>query len=305
MKSKFIFFLYFYIVFAIRLLSAQTSYPGLNTWYHPQSIAMAGAGFSMLSVESDIKNPALLNERKGSLHLALLLYPAKIEAGIISLSMPRSKRVYSFGLRHLNYGFFDGYDEYGNQTGPYTSGDEWLTVSVGERRKGNRIALGGTLGGFFSQLESYQSFLITFTVGALLYIDEFDAKLGLSLGNYGFIFKRYTRTNEQLPTRLVGSFVKKLAHLPLQLSIDIGYELTSLSWFRFGGIFQLPYRFQLRAGMSSDKYFQKTGNSISSDYLGSSGVGLSYAYGRYSFDISGYFFGTGGWISGIGTSIKL
>ncbi len=93
--------------------------------------------------------------------------------------------------------------------------------------------------------------------------------------------------------------------MPLQLSIDIGYELTSLSWFRFGGIFQLPYRFQLRAGMSSDKYFQKTGNSISSDYLGSSGVGLSYAYGRYSFDISGYFFGTGGWISGIGTSIKL
>ena len=129
--------------------------------------------------------------------------------------------MYSFGLRHLNYGFFDGYDEYGNQTGPYTSGDEWLTVSVGERRKGNRIALGGTLGGFFSQLESYQSVLMTFTVGALLYIDEFDAKLGLSLGNYGFIFKRYTRTNEQLPARLVGSFVKKLAHLPLQLSIDV------------------------------------------------------------------------------------
>tara|TARA_B100000809_G_scaffold51158_2_gene46336 strand:+ start:1803 stop:2123 length:321 start_codon:yes stop_codon:yes gene_type:complete len=99
MKSKFIFFLYFYIVFAIQLLSAQTSYPGLNTWYHPQSIAMAGAGFSMLSVESDIKNPALLNERKRSLHFALLLYPAKIEAGIISLSMPRKQKGVFFWIK--------------------------------------------------------------------------------------------------------------------------------------------------------------------------------------------------------------
>ena len=64
-----------------------TNIPGLSA-LDDSSIAMAGAGFSMLSVESDIKNPALLNERKRSLHFALLLYPAKIEAGIISLSIP-------------------------------------------------------------------------------------------------------------------------------------------------------------------------------------------------------------------------
>ena len=305
MKLRFIFYLFFYVGFVVQFLAAQRSYPGLNTWYHPQGIAMAGAGYSMLSVESDVKNPALLNERKESLHFSLLLYPAKIEAGIISVSFRSGKRVYSLSLRHLNYGFFDGYDEDGNQTGSYTSGDEWLTVSVGGRKRGNRIAWGGTLGGFFSQLESYQSVLMTLTVGALLYIDEIDAKLGLSIENYGFVFKRYTHAIESLPTTVIGSFAKNLAHLPLEVSVDIGYVLTGSAWFRLGGIFQLPYGIQLRGGMSSDKYYQKTGNSLSADYFGSSGLGLSYGYRRYSFDISGYYFGIGGWISGIGLSIKL
>ena len=103
----------------------------------------------------------------------------------------------------------------------------------------------------------------------------------------------------------LGSFGKKLKHLPLEISLDIGKEKDSPGWIRLGGIFALNHGLQLRWGTSSDKLKQKTGINITEDYLGSTGLGISYSYNQFNFDLSGYFFGTGGWISGISLTILL
>ncbi len=47
--------------FGLQLICGQVSYPGMRSWFHPQSMAMAGGGNSISSMESDRLNPAALN----------------------------------------------------------------------------------------------------------------------------------------------------------------------------------------------------------------------------------------------------
>ena len=286
-------------------IQAQVSYHGLHSWYHPQSISMAGSGYGIVSAESDIKNPALLNEKKDSFDISILHYPAQINSGLASVSKIFGDRIYSMSLRHMDYGLFSGFDEDGISTGSYTSQESWITVSMGERQTGRNLAWGATIGGFFSQLESYRSNVITLTVGALLYIDKMEATMGLSMVNNGVVIRQFTNNKDRLPVTFVGSFGKKLKHLPLEISLDIGKEKDSPGWIRLGGIFTLNRGLQLRWGTSSDKLKQKTGINMTGDYLGSTGLGVSYSYNQFNFDLSGYFLGTGGWISGISLTILL
>ena len=44
-------------------IQAQTSYSGLQSWYHPHSTSMAGSGFGLVSVESDIKTPQIKKQK--------------------------------------------------------------------------------------------------------------------------------------------------------------------------------------------------------------------------------------------------
>ena len=286
-------------------IQAQVSYHGLHSWYHPQSISMAGSGYGIVSAESDIKNPALLNEKKDSFDISILHYPAQINSGLASVSKIFGDRIYSMSLRYMDYGLFSGFDEDGISTGSYTSQESWIIVSMGERQTGRNLAWGAAFGGFFSQLESYRSNVITLTVGALLYIDKMEATMGLSMVNNGVVIRQFTNNNDRLPVTFVGSFSKKLKHLPLEISLDIGKEKYSPGWIRLGGIFTLNHGLQLRCGTSSDKLKQKTGINMTGNYLGSTGVGISYSYNQFNFDLSGYFLGTGGWISGISLTILL
>jgi len=298
-------FVTIFLLSSMNEIPAQVSYSGLHSWYHPHSISMAGSGFGIVSVESDIKNPALLNEKKDSFDISILYYPVQINAGLVSVSKIFGNRTFSMSLRYMDYGLFSGFDEEGISTGSYTSQESWVTVSMGERKIDRKFAWGATLGGFFTQLESYRSNVITITIGTLLYIDKMAATVGLSMVNNGVVIRQFTNNNDHLPVTFVGSFTKKLKHLPLEISLDIGKEKGSPDWIRLGGIFTLNHRLQLRWGTSSDKLKHKTGLNMTEDYLGSTGAGISYGYNQFNFDLSGFFLGTGGWISGFSLTVLL
>jgi hypothetical protein len=117
---------------------------------------------------------------------------------------------------------------------------------------------------------------------------------------------RYTDQKENLPTKIILSANKGLAHLPLDLNVDIGFSLNNENiYWRMGGIFVLPYNLQFTFGINSNNITQRTENKSISEVLGSSGVGITYTYKQYSIEIGGYSYGTGGWIYGTGFNIKL
>ena len=285
-------------------IQAQSAYSGLENWFHSESLSLAGSGGALSSVESDRLNPGALGELPRQFHLSFLRYPADINAESLSLILPAKRGFYALGLRHLNYGIFEGFDTEGQPTDNYSAGDTWVTLSTGRTLKSQRIAWGITAGLFLSQLGNYQSTALVFTPGILFNIKSINGKLGFSIQNLGKIIDRYTRAREQLPTTVVTSVSKSLQHLPLELFIDGGYRLTTgTSWLRLGGIFQLPYKFQLKWGTNTDKFSQQTRTNITNDFLGSSGIGLSYRSKEYHFDLGSYFYGTGGWISSIGFGV--
>jgi len=258
----------------------------------------------MASAESDRMNPAAIFGISRLMHISLIQYPADIQAKALTLIIPRKANTIALSLRHLGYGDFEQYDEDGNRLGDYISGDTWMTGSTAYGFQDNKFLVGVTGGFFISQLEDYQSIVLTLAAGIIYDIELIKMRLGLSLQNGGFVLTRYTSEKEKLPTALVASINKRVAHLPLELALDVAYQLSKeTAYARFSGTFDLPHQFKLQWGFNTNKLYQQTGINYINDFFGSSGFGLAYDNQEYRFEFGGYFFTSGGWIVGMGMGI--
>ena len=294
-------------VFLLILLSfgfSQTTLYGLDGWYNIGTVATAGGAGAVPSPDSDRINPAGLALLPKQFQLNIIKYPAGINAQSAMFVKPLNNTNVGIGLRHLSYGSFTSSNEDGVENGTYSASDTWLSAAWA--RNNNNISFGTTGGIFLSNLESYNSAALIFSTGVLYNYAKLNAQLGISLSNFGVFITRYTDQKENLPTKIILSANKGLAHLPLDLNVDIGFSLNNENiYWRIGGVFVLPYNLQFTFGINSNNITQRTENKSVSEVLGSSGVGLIYAYKQYSIEIGGYSYGTGGWIYGTGFNIKL
>ena len=283
---------------------SQTTLYGLDGWYHIGTIATAGGAGAVPSSDSDRINPAGLATLPKQIQFNIIKYPAGINAQSAMLVKPLKNSNVGIGLRHLSYGNFTSANEDGVEDGTYSAGDTWLSTAWA--RNNNNINWGASGGIFLSSLESYNAVAIVFSTGAIYNYSKHDIQVGISLSNFGLFFTRYTEQKEKLPAKVIISANKSLAHLPLDLNVDIGLNLNNENTFwRFGGIFALPYNLQFSFGINSNNITQRTENNLAREVFGSSGVGITYTYKQYSIEIGEYFYGTGSWIYGTGFKIKL
>lgn len=294
------------LTFFVTIISAQTSYHGLTSWYSSDLVSMAG-GYSPNSDEADRINPAYLGSLKQNrVVLALVNYPAGIRAKMVNATFLRSEKVWTISLRHLNYGTFEGADEDGILTGEYRSGDTWATVGRAMEIPRLHAVFGWNAGLFFSQLEQYESIVFTLTPGFVFQLPKLDAEVGLSLRNFGYPVKTYTDRKEPLPTEISGNVTKRLAHLPLEFNLGLNIEtVNNTGAATLSGIFNLTSNIQLKVGVSSDKASQITQVNLRRDYIAGTGAGLSFKTQTVEISASGYAYGTGGWISGAGIKLYL
>lgn len=283
---------------------SQTTLYGLDGWYHISAIATAGGAGAVPSSNSDRINPAGLALLPKQINFSLIKYPAGISAQSVMFVKPLNNSNIGIGLRHLSYGDFISTNEDGIENGTYTAGDTWLSAAWARNNK--NISLGVNGGVFISSLESYNAAAIVFSMGVIYDYVKNDIRIGISLSNFGVFVTRYTEQKEKLPTKIILSANKDLAHLPLDLNIDIGFNpYNKNTYWRFGGIFALPYNLQLTMGINSNNLTQRTESNVTKSFLGSSGLGITYTHKQYSIEIGGYTYSTGGWIYGTGFNIKL
>ena len=283
---------------------SQTTLYGLDGWYHIGSLATAGGAGAVPSSDSDRINPAGLATLPKQVQFNIIKYPAGINAQSANFVKRLKNSNIGIGLRHLNYGNFTSANEDGVEDGTYSAGDTWLSAVWARNNK--NIDWGASGGIFLSNLESYNATAIVFSTGAITNYLKYDIQVGISLSNFGMFFTRYTALKEKLPTKVILSANKGLAHLPLDLNVDIGLSLNNENTFwRLGGTFVLPYNLQLIFGINSNNITQRTENNLAREVFGSSGAGITYTYKQYSIEIGGYSYGTGGWIYGTGFKIKL
>ena len=294
----------FIILILINLGLSQTGFYGLDGWYHASTLANAGSVGALPRSDSDRINPAGFSAMPKQFQVGIIKYPAGINAQSVLFIKPLHVSTIGLGLRHIGYGEFDAIDEYGIDNGNYSAGDTWLSGTWAQKK--TNYSLGATGGVFISDLESYSAVAMIFSTGIIYNYTKGEIQLGASLSNFGVFVKRFTENSEQLPTRLIVSANKSLAHLPLNLNIDFGYGIfnKNTTW-RVGGVFALHYNLDLLFGINSNNIDQRTEYSSVKSVLGSSGIGIAYTYNQYKIEIGGYAFGSGGWIYGTGLNIEL
>lgn len=295
------------ILFTLIIFSfgfSQTTLYGLDGWYHISTIATAGGSGAVSSPDNDKINPAGIAMLPKQIKFDIIKYPAGISAQSAMFVKTLKKSNIGIGLRHLSYGNFISTNEDGIENGTYTAGDTWLSAAWARNDK--NINWGITAGMFLSSLESYNAAAIVFSTGVLYNYSRYDTQIGISLSNFGIFITRYTKHNEKLPTKIILSANKGLVHLPLDLNVDVGFNpYNKNTYWRFGGIFSLPYNLQLTIGINSSNITQRTENNLAKSFLGSRGLGIMYTQKQYSIEIGGYSYGVGGWIYGTGFNIKL
>ena len=299
LKSTAIFLVLIHVSFA------QVSFPGMDLWFHPQTLAMAGGGECIQSLESDRFNPAVIRSDGRLFSIGIISYPGDIIAESVSILLPRKSRTISVSLRHFGYGIFEGKDNNNISTENYMSSDSWLSASSTLSDTSKIYATGLNAGIFISNLEKYQAVVLTMGLGILITLPNDLGKISATIQNGGMPIDHYTGVEENLPIRISFGGARKLAYLPLELALDaIYYPGENSTRAHLSGVVDFPYHFQLRLGTTSMKLNQQTTYGVMRDFFADTGFGLSYSFSEYSFDLGTYMYGNGGWASGLGFGLK-
>ena len=279
-------------------LFGQSYYSGLSAWYSPTTLSLGGGGSLLNEQEADRQNPAYLGDIKNQIvFLDIVRYPAGVSSKHLGWIVPKNRRVFSVHFRQLDYGQFDGYDEDGISTGAYRSQDSWLSGTVSFRS--GIVNYGMNTGVFYSQLSTSKSILFVSTFGCMLSLEKEKVQFGISLRNYGYVLRAFSKSEEILPPSVVVSVSKQLAHLPLKINAEAKFMTDDQNIFYVSGLFTLTPSLYLTWGFNSEKFGQGTETSVTKDLITGTGIGLGFKTETYSITTGGYFYNPGNWIFGV------
>jgi hypothetical protein len=123
-------------------------------------------------------------------------------------------------LRYMNYGDFQGTDEFGNSTHIFNASD--VAVSVGISHKLSQFLTGGaSLKLISSRLESYKASGLGFDFGLHYYFPEKKFSFGLVLQNIGGVLSNYVNSKEAIPANVAVGISKKMRYLPLRIFANL------------------------------------------------------------------------------------
>lgn len=191
----------------------------------PTSPRISAMGGNFLSIyDGDINlalsNPSLINN---SMHRKLSLnhtgHKAKTSHSFASFGYDFEK-VGSFvgSVMYINYGKFDGYDEYGEPTNPFRASDWGFNIGWG-RMLDSVWSIGANLKTISSSYETYKSVGIAVDVAGS-YAPNPTFSSSLIFRNIGAALKNYSYYHKPtFPFEIQLAFSKKLAHTPFRYSV--------------------------------------------------------------------------------------
>lgn len=263
----------------------------------PSARAAALAGSYNAIADGDVNvlfyNPALLtDEAAGALSVGYLNHLSDLSAGFVSYARSvAGVGTVGAGLRYLSYGEFEETDAEGETLGTFGAREAVLTVSVG-RALSERFSVGGSVHGLYSGVADASASAVAFDAGAAYHIPSQQLTLAASVHNVGVVTSSLGGTRDELPADLRISASKRLANVPLLLTVT-GYDLTSfegetsaaqevLRHLVIGGEFQLGSALRLRAGYDKRRH-DDFATAERLDLAGASmGFGLNLR--RFGFD---------------------
>ena len=241
-----------------------SGFPVLQLEPSARSAAMAGSTVALSDGNSGIlfSNPALISPRiDGRLEFSYLNHVSDINAGWISYGKDMdSLGTFAIGLRYLSFGQFDERNERGEKTGTFGASDVALTLGA-SRPWRSSVRYGASIEIMRSSLASEAASAIGIEAGAVFSDSTRRQSFGISVHHLGVVLSSIGNRTDALPSDLRIGFTKRLAHLPLLLSVT-AYRLHKLDGgpdgsgglskilyhLRLAGEFQFSESFQVRFG---------------------------------------------------------
>lgn len=207
------------------------SYGFLQLPVSAHSAALGGQVISVVEADASLAahNPALLcpeMERQAS--LSYMQYADGINLGAASYTGRFLELgAWQAGVRYVNYGTFDGYDETGASSGSFTAEDVALSWGVGYPLT-ERWRIGAAARAIVSGYESYHAFAVGVDVGLNYYNEVSGRSISLAVTNLGGQLRAFDdgrRTS--MPTQLSLGVSKEVEHLPFCFTLT---AIDLLDW---------------------------------------------------------------------------
>jgi len=276
-----------------------SGFPVLQLEPSARTAALAGSSTALLDNGSGalFSNPALISSKAdGNLEFSYLNHLSDIDAGWVAYGRDMdSLGVFAAGIRYLSFGQFDERNELGEKTGTFSAADLALTLGASRSWKPN-IRYGAALSVMYASIAASSSATGIGIDAGLVYDDSENRQtFGISLHNVGLVLSSFGERSDHLPADLRIGYTRRLAHLPLLVSVtgyrlhkmdggpdDAGAIARILYHTRLAGEFQFSESFQVRFGYDHRRHDELRVKSRLDMAGFSTGLGLRIS--RFAFD---------------------
>ena len=234
-------------------------------------------------------NPSSLDINKNISGFSLIQYPADISMYHLSIK--------NYTLSILDYGVLK--DQIHNTINNEFSAQEILLQYYYNYNIRN-LRFGLSLGGFYSNIDTYNSFGLISSLGLNAHYKAIDSYIGLSIENLGYILKSYTTYNIKIPLQYRFSYIKNLSSSLISYDIVLSKNDNNIKHIL---CFQFNVNDKIRLKISNSNYLKEM-IVENNDFNFSSGVGIGINTQLKSiiFDVGLMNLGIAGW--GYGMSIN-
>ena len=226
LKKLLLFLLFLFFTVSYAQIGGKYTYQFLNLVTSPRQAALGGKTVTIYDddVNQAHYNPATINAEMDN-HLALNYgsYFGEVTYGTASYAYTYDRHLQTFqvGVNYVNYGKFDGYDENGLATSPFTGSEIALSFGYAYNVPYTNLFLGANGKLISSTLESYNSFGGAVDLGAILIDEANDVNWALVVRNIGTQFTTYNDTNEKLPLEIMAGVSQELENVPIRWHLTL------------------------------------------------------------------------------------
>ncbi len=228
MSHKFRLFLYFLVVTysASAQIGGKHAYQFLNLVSSPKQAALGGKNITGYTYDptSAFYNPATINrDMQNQFSLNYVNYLADVNYGTAAYAFLLSRRagVLHTGVTYVNYGDFDGYDQFGNATGSFTGNAVAVSAGYAYNIPFSDFYIGANIKLISSKLEQYTSYGGAFDLGITYRNEKQDLVISAVLRNAGSQFKPYDEIYESLPLEVDLGISQKIKDLPIRWHLTL------------------------------------------------------------------------------------
>lgn len=205
-----------------RAENSSDAYSFLNIPTSSHVFALGGNNIALIDDDVTLadQNPALIGpeiEKQVAVNYMYYLGSSNF-AGVRFGTGAGEHSAWAIGLRYLNYGKFDGYDEFGTPTGSFTPNDI-VAEATYSRDITDRWRGGVNLKFAYSSYEKYTACALAADLGVNYYDEEHDLSFSALLKNMGGQIKKFDSRYARVPFDIQLGYMQSIGNSPFQIAI--------------------------------------------------------------------------------------